>query len=318
MEYRKYKHHFLDEWKALRKVFIRPKLHWFFGSWYKEPNLPVWRRGPQIRWGKPQEINETWSYAKITNSEWNELGKKNHPILSKIIKRPTWQLPIWLAFHWYNDDIMYKTKWSEDDFRYEFPAHFTIVFFGLAISVTAYIPQENNKDWTCNDDYWEALLSYKYYGGDLKKVNESMGWYNSVGDPNFRFRFNPRFLKNIVDRDDLESIQKHELAALKRKQVYVIKMTETYKDALQQYFIPEHENKLLVYKTKAAAEAALENLKEISKTINGSKMKCSFSMFSTYMFDLWAFNKKKLPKAAIINKDIDILKNIKNIDTDEH
>ena len=200
---------FLKEWRSVRQVFVRPKFQWYFGTWMKEPNLPVWRRGPQIHIGKRHEVNEKWNYGKLENSEWNEIGKKNHPIISKIFKHPTIQLPIWLSFYIFDSDIVYKTKWTDDDFRYEYPAHVTIVFFGLALSVSAYIPQENENDWTCNDDYWEALLTFKYCNGDIEKTNDILGmWKNSTG---LSFRLQPRFLKNAKDRDKLISIQKNKM-----------------------------------------------------------------------------------------------------------
>jgi hypothetical protein len=205
---------FLYVWKQCHGAFIRPKLRWYFGSWRKEGNLPVWRRGNTIHFGKYDERNDTYDYAKLVSSEWTEEGKKNHPFLSKFLK-PTYQLPYWLSFYFFNSDIMWKTKWTEDDFRYEFPAHITLVFFGLCISVTAYIPKVDENDWTCQDDYWESLLTYNYFNGDLKKTNDVMGWWNKPDDENFRFRFQPRFLTSQVDRDDLIDLQEHTLNSLR-------------------------------------------------------------------------------------------------------
>ena len=112
---------------------------------------------------------------------------------------------------------MYKTKWSDDDYRYEYPAHITLVIFGFAISITAYIPKQNENDWTCNDDYWESLLTYNHYNGDLKKVNDVMGYWNKPGDENFRFRFQPRFLTSSVDRDDLVALQAEQLEKMENE-----------------------------------------------------------------------------------------------------
>lgn len=201
---------FLYTWKQSNGAFIRPKLKWYFGSWRKEGNLPVWRRGNTIHFGKYKERNDTYDYAKLVSSEWTEEGKKNHPILSKLVK-PTYELPYWLSFYFFNSDIMYKTKWADDDYRYEYPAHITLVFFGLALSVTAYIPKMDENDWTCQDDYWESLLTYNHYGGDIKKTNEVMGWWNKPDDENFRFRFQPRFLKNEDERKQLIELQADKL-----------------------------------------------------------------------------------------------------------
>ena len=208
---------FLYVWKQCHGAFIRPKLKWYFGSWRKEGNLPVWRRGNTIHFGKYKERNDTYDYARLVSSEWTEEGKKNHPILSKLVK-PTYELPYWLSFYFFNSDIMWKTKWSEDDFRYEYPAHITLVFFGLALSVTAYIPKVDENDWTVQDDYWESLLTFNHYGGDIKKTNEVMGWWNKPDDKNFRFRFQPRFLKSTVDQDDLIALQAEMLDEIRKRE----------------------------------------------------------------------------------------------------
>ena len=209
---------FLYVWKQCHGAFIRPKLKWYFGPWWKEGNLPVWRRGNTIHFGKNHYVGEgddktyvkeyetTYDFAKLIKSEWTPEGKKNHPIISRFLK-PVYELPYWLSFYFFNSDIMYKTKWSKDDFRYEYPAHITLVIFGFAISVTAYIPKMDDDDWTCQDDYWESLLTFNYYGGDIKKTNEVMGWWSKNGDKIIRFRFQPRFLTSSVDRDDLVALQ---------------------------------------------------------------------------------------------------------------
>ena len=111
---------------------------------------------------------------------------------------------------------MYKTKWSDDDYRYEYPAHITLVIFGFAISVTAYIPKQGENDWTCNDDYWESLLTYNHYNGDLKKVNDVMGYWNKPSDKNFRFRFQPRFLTSVDEQRDLIAIQAEKLENIRK------------------------------------------------------------------------------------------------------
>ena len=207
---------FLYKWKQTNGKFIRPKFKWFFGRWINESNLPVWRTGNTV-WivnkKKKDEYKNEFSMAKLESSEWTELGRKNHPILSRIFKHPTYELPLWLSFYLFNDDIGWKTKWTEQDFRYEDPAHITLVFFGLAISVTAYIPKENKDDWTCQDDYWESLMTYNYFKGDLKKTNEEMGWWTTP----VRFRFNPRFLTDSLDRDDLEALQEEQLPKILKK-----------------------------------------------------------------------------------------------------
>ena len=216
---------FLKIYRRLKDVFVKPKLKWYFGSWKKEHNLPVWRRGPQIRIAKyhqmyiPQECvtlfdgysedgYKCYSHSKhkLPVKPWTYVWKSN--IRKKLRKwhlswiPPIIQLPIWMSFHFYDRDIYWKTKW--DEYRYEYPAHITLVFFGLALSVTAYIPDINGN--TTQDDYWESLLTYN---GDLKNTNEKMGWWRTFefGEPvKYSFRFNPDFLKEPY-RSELIKIQ---------------------------------------------------------------------------------------------------------------
>ena len=124
-------------------------------------------------------------------------------------------LPTWLSFYIFNHDINWKLKWN--DYTYEGPTHFTIVFFGLAFSITAYIPKKDENDWSCNEKYWESMLTYEACNGDLKKTNEECGWYNKPGEVGFMFKFDSRFLRNILDRDDLEAIQKEQLPEIIKK-----------------------------------------------------------------------------------------------------
>lgn len=316
----KYKNNFLDTWKSVKDIFIKPNFRFYFGPWRKESNLPVWRRGPQIRFGRYGEIKENWNWAKLESVEWNELGKKNHPILSKIIKKPVWQLPIWLAFHWYNDDIMYKTKWDEDDFRYEFPAHFTIVFFGLALSVTAYIPKEDEDDWLVDDQYWESILTYQYYNGDLEKTNGACGWYNRPGQEGFRFKFSPRFLKKKEDRDKLKSIQDSMIPELIEKykkedkerlenQLFAIQMTSSNVDdnKFDGWFCATYNGKKLLYESEEERNKAYENLKtSIQRKVQGILKNIEYKKTfadKRYSLDWKTMN---VNKSDLIDKNIDI------------
>ena len=208
---------FLYEWKRTRGAFKRPRLRWYFGPWSREGNMPFWRTGNTIHFCKKEYRNDKYSAIRLESSEWTEEGKKRHPILSRLVK-PTYELPLWLSFYFFNHDIYWKTREREEDFRYEWPAHITLVFFGLALSVTAYIPMENDRDWSVEDDYWESLLTYNYFNGDLKKTNDEMGgWYLSPGKtvPSFR----TSFLTNQVDRDDLWALQREELEKMNKMDV---------------------------------------------------------------------------------------------------
>lgn len=320
----KYKNNFLDTWKSVKDIFIKPNLRFYFGPWRKEGNLPVWRRGPQIRFGKYGEIDEEWNWAKLESAKWNALGKRNHPILSKIIKTPVWQLPIWLAFHWYNDDIMYKTKWEEDDFRYEFPAHFTIVFFGLAFSITAYLKPSDKEDWLVQDQYWESILTYKYYDGDLEKTNAVCGWYNRPGEKGFRFKFEPRFLKRPEDREKLQAIQNELIPEIIEKykkedeerlanQLFGIdaKVGNVNDNKFDGWFYAKYNNKLLVYENEEDRDEAYDNLhQEIQKEKDGEWKKIEYVKVLADKRYISNIKTWRVVKSDLIDKNIDIAEKV--------
>lgn len=314
---------FLYEWKQTHGAFIRPKLKWYFGPWWKEGNLPVWRRGNTIHFGKYSERKDNYDFAKLETSEWTEEGKKNHPILSKIVK-PSYELPRWLSFYFFNSDIVYKTKWSEDDFRYEFPAHITLVIFGFAISVTAYIPKSNENDWTCQDDYWESLLTYNYFKGDIKKTNDVMGYWNSPKDENFRFRFQPRFLTSTVDRDDLIALQAEQLPKIKEEyekeeaerkanKVYAIYADVSIigdRNVHDGWYVCTYEKQPLIYKEENDAMNVLKNLHSVEITKDGLKKHIDYKCWIGDKNSSFLNNKMTLYKKAIKNIDINILENV--------
>lgn len=188
---------FLETYLKVRKVFRPPKFSFFIGKWKNEPNLPVWRRGKIIQLTKnSKDYTQDWDYAKLKSTDWTEEGRKNHPILSRLFK-PMYVLPIWLSFYVFNYDIWFKVKWEPDDYRYEFPASFTIVFFGLAVSITA--------DEDCL--YWESILTYLHYKGDIKKTCDRMGIWTKCSGGERYFGFNYEFLKDKQLKERLKQYQ---------------------------------------------------------------------------------------------------------------
>lgn len=167
-------------WKA-RKVFQMPKFHIKFGKWINDPCLPVWRCGNIIHLARYK--NRIYFYSKtickhikIKNGYLLLKHKVNkdcywkQPIRSKLKRLhlswipPEIQLPIWLTFHIFNHDVTWKYKW--DEIRYEYPPQFTIVFFGLSLSMWCNWEQS---EYQYPDMYWESLLNYVY--GTKNKEN---------------------------------------------------------------------------------------------------------------------------------------------------
>lgn len=163
-------------YNKVKDVFKKPILKWSCCNWYKSSTLPIWRRGNGIKFGKYNEYDSKWDYARFISAEWNDVGKNNHPIISKIFK-PYYQMPKWFAFYIFHRDVMWKSKYDKPIYMY--PPQFTIVFFGWSLNFWLINPTGDiNNDY----DYWETMLEYidvkenpeDYYGNikELPKIPE--------------------------------------------------------------------------------------------------------------------------------------------------
>ena len=175
-----------DTYKKVKHVFKKPKLHWKLGLWKHDPCLPMWRRGPYIKLGKHRKhYYETPGivHVKTGVTYWTDSkGKKhempcysmfkhkmpckyawNRNIRLKLRKfglswiPPVIQLPMWLSFHVFNHDMIWKTKF--EDYRFEFPPQFTIVFFGISLSFWLQAPVDKDDPFVYYS-YWESILWY--------------------------------------------------------------------------------------------------------------------------------------------------------------
>ena len=206
-----------------KDVFVKPKLHWKFGLWKHDHCLPVWRRGPIIAIGGSTYKANAKCY-QVKNSVNIYDGEKEYTrtdgstatykvyktvyhklpnslncfdiVWKKKYRKKWWtriiparlKLPIWLAFHIFNRDITFKTKWTSYDFRYEFPPQFTIVFFGLSLSFWLYPECKSETDSPYH--YWESLLTYIYgeHAGDLLQTVTDCGkWIQSKDNKDTEF-----------------------------------------------------------------------------------------------------------------------------------
>lgn len=171
-----------ETYNKVNDVFVEPKLKWKLGLWKNDPNLPVWTR--EFR-KKLRKRGLSWLPTQI-------------------------HLPLWLSFYLYNEDLCWKTKYS--DYRYEFPPQFTIVLFGISLSVWLVNPFENDGD---DMDYWESILWYIHYK-DLSKVDENMGnwhkWNNEKNEEDIWPRLDINYLnepfKSGVERWRLTKTKK--------------------------------------------------------------------------------------------------------------
>ena len=203
-----------ETYNEVNDVFVEPKLKWKLGLWKNDPNLPVWRRGPvinlyrrfspnvynprtgvRIKVGKagdilPDGTVRKYDEYKTTHHKLPGKLKQYHPVWKREFRKklrkwglgwlPTQiHLPLWLSFYLHNEDLYWKTKY--DDYRYEFPPQFTIVLFGISLSVWLVNPFEKDGD---DLDYWESILWYLHYK-DLSKVDKEMGnWYQWNNEKN--------------------------------------------------------------------------------------------------------------------------------------
>lgn len=176
-------------YNKVKDVFVRPKLKFQFGLWTNTSGLPVWRHAGWLNIAKYKQcyipetsvriktksagdLNPDGTVAKYNSyktifhklPKGSENGAWNRDLRKKLRKwglgwlKPRYALPRWLSFYIFNWDVCYK--WKYDDIRYEFPPQFTIVFFGLALTILAIPDTEDDDD--CPDHYWESLLSYLY------------------------------------------------------------------------------------------------------------------------------------------------------------
>jgi len=61
-------------------------------------------------------------------------------------------------------DVMWKTKWSEKDIRFEFSPVFSFVFFGLQFAIVFTAPEP--------DHYWPSFIYYHLYTDKSKSAQE--------------------------------------------------------------------------------------------------------------------------------------------------
>ena len=61
-------------------------------------------------------------------------------------------------------ELGWKTKWSNEDIRFEYSPVWSFVFFGYQIAITWKAPEQ--------DHYWESWIYYEYYTDKTKSKSE--------------------------------------------------------------------------------------------------------------------------------------------------
>ena len=147
-----------DFLKSFNSPFKRPKLEWYIGK--VALGTPIFF--PR-KWVKPtHEMAIEAAMKEIARREdWNKANadsKFKHNVLPldemyKEMLTRTFAVPKKIGFDFVR--LGYKTKWSETDYRFEWPARFSFVFFKWQIALT-FVPIESYH-------YWEAWLYYNYH-----------------------------------------------------------------------------------------------------------------------------------------------------------
>lgn len=229
-----------------KDVFVKPKLHWKFGLWRHDPCLPVWRRGLIIDIGgsiykanakcyqvknsvnvydgerEYTRMDGSTATYKVYKTVYHKLPNNlnQFDIVWKREYRKKWwakiiparlKLPIWLAFHIFNRDVTFKTKWTEYDIRYEYPPQFTIVFFGLSLSFWLN-PKIKDPDTENFDHYWESLLIYLYgeHAGDLLQTVIDCGKWEFIDKNNRKisyFQLSKNYIKPKYYKEYDEAVE---------------------------------------------------------------------------------------------------------------
>lgn len=252
----------LEEYKKVKHLFKRPKLHCYFGFWgtpdfivkigkylmdnqgkkstfkYKvyywldckfwktNPCLPIWRRGNTIRLFKRQQV---YDYQKAGGYVWSSDFEKTLKKLHLSWLKPSYELPIWLSFYFFNWDICWK--WKYDDVRYEFPPQLTIVLFNVSLSL--YWKQPKSK-LGYDEMYWESILNYNYkykdtlHGKNVDELSQIIGlsdycgyWmhFNSDNTYSYTWSLRPEYLRNKEYAKILQEHQDMKTEALNNRDV---------------------------------------------------------------------------------------------------
>ena len=102
------------------------------------------------KWNKANPNSKFQHTIKPFNEVYDEMMRCRHAVRLKI------------GFDYCS--LGWKTKWRDDDYRFEWSPVFTFVFFGYQIALTVYSPHQ--------DHYWSSWLYYEYATDKTKTKKE--------------------------------------------------------------------------------------------------------------------------------------------------
>ena len=190
----------------------------------------------------------------------------------------------------------------------------------MILDMSFLLKPSDKEDWLVQDQYWESLLTYKYYNGDLEKTNSACGWYNRPGEKGFRFKFEPRFLKKKEDREKLQAIQNTLIPQLIEKykkedkerlenQLFGIdaKVSNVNNNKFDGWLLAKYKNKLLVFENEEDRDEAYDNIhQEVQRQKNDELKKIEY--VKVLADKRWLDDKKTwtVLKFDLIDKNFDI------------
>lgn len=152
--------------KILNSPFKPFKLKWYIGKAavgtpYFFPRKWVKATPELARKATLEYIEREESFNKLNPN----YARKIKPYDEMYQEKLRYQFPVPLKVGFSSCDLGYKTKWTSDDFRFEWSPVYTFVFFGYQIALTIQAPNDA-------DAYWEAWLYYELRTDKTKSKQE--------------------------------------------------------------------------------------------------------------------------------------------------
>lgn len=158
----KYKWSFLG---VLNSPLRGLKLKWYFGE--IKHGTPYFLPRKWVKWSKDDCIKA----VKEKQAIFDKVGKPN-PYTVDSFKNTRKPIPI-KYFGFQFTTLGWKTKWTPEDYRFEWSPMFSIVLFGKQICIWI-MPNIGDVSTIAVDCYWEAYLIYKYKTDKTKSKAERL------------------------------------------------------------------------------------------------------------------------------------------------
>lgn len=272
--------HIWDTYDKVSDIFVKPKVHFYFGRWSKFYGLPVWRRGPIIQLGhsyfhenRPgknhyEPVDEfviddgNWYAAWAKHTHWNPEFLKTCSwwgrLWRKFIK-PTYQLPIWLSFYHSNYDIIWKTKY--EDCRFEFSGQFCIVAFGICFAMWTKAPHASTDfhGYPNDDAYWETILEWIHREDKNMSFEEFLSTESSLYGSTYYNRKNMLKKESLYNQMKLYDHNSPEHDECWNKVKKIPKMEYRYLACRPEYIKPKYKEQYNNAVKKIKESKAFEN-----------------------------------------------------------